>query len=77
VITLNEDIFEGWAKVFKNHHIVVAFCSKPANRQDADATSQPLVYFKFTFKLGSVCINQLKLNGNLLLRNNVDCEVDN
>jgi hypothetical protein len=76
VVTI-EDLFKGRAQELKNHDIVIAFCSEPANRWDTDATCKALIDAVFVLELGILHINGLKFDGNILFRNNIDCMVNN
>jgi hypothetical protein len=65
-VAVVEEIFDGWAKVVKNHGIEVTFYSEPADRGDANATGNTFVHLIFMLKLRSLCFDRLKLDGEFL-----------
>ena len=62
-----EEFLEGWAKVFDNHSIVIALCSEPVNRWDANDTCEALIDLVF----------MLELDGDILFCNNIGSAVNN
>jgi hypothetical protein len=71
-----KEIFEGRAKTFKDHGIVIAFCSEPANGWDTDATYEAFIDLVFIFKLRVLRIDRLELDSNILFRNNIDSVIN-
>ena len=47
-----EELLEGWAKVVNDHGIVIAFCSEPTNRWDANDTCETPIDLVFILELG-------------------------
>jgi hypothetical protein len=60
-----EQILQTGSKQIENHSIVVALCSEPADKWDADTTSKGFVYASLIFELGMLRLDRLKLDGNL------------
>lgn len=71
-----EQVFEGRPEEIKNHGVVVALGAEPANEGDANTTRKGLVDASLVLKLGVLGLDGLKLDGNLLARNDVSAEVD-
>src|ERR1700677_2320051 len=76
VVTI-EELLKGRAQELKNHGIIIAFCSEPANRWDTDDACEALIDAVFILELGILCVNGLKFDGNILFQNNIDCMVNN
>jgi len=72
-----KEIFEGRAKVFKDHGVVIAFCSKPVNGWDTNATYKAFIDLVFVVKLRVLHIDRLELDSNILFRNNIDSAINN
>jgi len=68
VVEVIKEIFKGRAKMFKDHGIVIAFCSKPANRWDTNATYEAFIDLVFVVKLKVLRIDRLRLDGNVLFQ---------
>jgi hypothetical protein len=66
-----EKILQTRAQQIDDHGIVVTFGAKPANERNADTTRERLVDTGFIFELGVLGLDTLKLDGNLLARDNV------
>ena len=71
-----EQVFQAGAEKIQNHGVVVALRSEPANKGDTDTASKRLVDTGLVFKLGMLCLDTLKLDGDLLTGNDVGAEVD-
>jgi hypothetical protein len=71
-----EKILQAGSEEIKNHGIVVALGTKPADKWDTDTTGERLVDTGLIFELGVLSLNRLKLDGNLFTRDDVGSEVD-
>jgi hypothetical protein len=71
-----KEIFKGRAKTFKDHGVVIAFCSKPVNGWDTDATYEAFIDLVFVVKLRVLRIDRLELDSNVLFRNNIDSAIN-
>ena len=66
-----EQILKTGAQQIENHGVVIAFGAVPTNEWDADTASERLVDASFILKLGMFGFDALKLDGNLLARDDV------
>ena len=71
-----EKILQAGSEEIKNHGIVVALGTKPADKWDTDTTGERLVDTGLIFELGVLGLDRLKLDGNLFTRDNISAEVD-
>ena len=71
-----EKILQAGSEEIKNHGIVVALGTKPADKWDTNTTGERLVDTGLIFELGVLGLDRLKLDGNLFTRDNISAEVD-
>ena len=71
-----EEVLEGGPEEIHDHGIVVALCSKPANKGHADAAGEGLVDLGLVLELGVLGLDGLELDSDLLAGDDVDTEVD-
>jgi len=71
-----EKILQAGSEQIKNHSIVVALSSEPANKRDTDSSSEGLVNTSLIFELWMLRLDTLKLDSNLLSRYDVGPEID-
>ena len=65
MVAATKELLKGRTKAFKDHSVVFALRSKPANRWDASVTCEALIHFVFVFKLRVIYIDGLELDCNL------------
>ena len=66
-----EQVLQTRSKEIKDHRIVIAFCSKPADEGNTDTTSKGFVNACLIFELGMLGFDALELDGDLFSRDNV------
>jgi hypothetical protein len=66
VVVTIEELLKGRAQELKNHGIIIAFHSKPANRWDTDDACKALIDAVFVLELGILHVNGLKFDGNIV-----------
>ena len=71
-----EEILETGAEEIKDHGIVVALSSKPADEGDTDAAGEGLVHAGLVLELGMLRFGALELDGDLLTGDNISAQVD-
>jgi len=71
-----EKIFKRRSEKVQNHCIVVALCSEPPHKWNADTASKGLVHFGFIFELGMFGLDGLELDGDFLARDDIDSKVN-
>ena len=71
-----EEILQAGSEEVEDHSIIVALSSEPADEGNADASSEGLVDAGLIFELWVLGLDALKLDGNLLARDDVGSEVD-
>lgn len=71
-----EKILQAGSKEIKNHGIVITFSSEPTDKWDANTTCKGLIDACLILKLWVLGLDALKLDGNLLSRDNVCSEVN-
>jgi hypothetical protein len=71
-----EKILQAGSEEIKNHGIVVALGTEPADKWDTNTTGERLVDTGLIFELGVLGLDRLKLDGNLFTRDNISAEVD-
>lgn len=71
-----EKILQAGSEEIKNHGIVVALSTEPADKWDTNTTGERLVDTGLIFELGVLGLDRLKLDGNLFTRDNISAEVD-
>ena len=71
-----EKILQAGSEEIKNHGIVVALGTKPADKWDTDTTGERLVDTGLIFELGVLGLDRLKLDGNFFTRDDISAEVD-
>ena len=71
-----EEILETGAEEVKDHGVIVALGSKPADERDADAAGERLVNAGLILELGMLRLGALELDGDLFSRDNISAQVD-
>lgn len=71
-----KEILQTGTQQVKNHSIVVALGSEPADERNTDAASERLVDTSLILQLRVLGLNALELDSNLLARNDVGTEVN-
>lgn len=71
-----EEVLERGSKKVDDHGIVVALLAVPSDERDTDTTGEGLVDFGLVLELRVLGFDRLKLDGDLLTRDDVDAEVD-
>ena len=71
-----KEILQAGSEKVENHGIIVTLGAEPADKWDADTTSQGLVDTGFIFELWMFGLNALKLDGNLFTGDDVGSEVN-
>ena len=71
-----EEILQRWAEEIQDHGIVVTLGSEPTDKWDTDTTGERLVDASLILELWVLGLDALKLDGNLLSRDDVGSEVD-
>jgi hypothetical protein len=66
-----EEILQGRAEQIEDHGVVVALSTKPAHEGDTDTAGEGLVDASLILKLRVLSLDTLKLDSNLLARNDV------
>jgi hypothetical protein len=66
-----EEVFEGGTEQVEHHGVVVTFCAEPSYEGDADAAGKGFVDASFVFELWVLGLDRLKLDGNLLARDDI------
>jgi hypothetical protein len=71
-----EEILQAGSEEIKNHGIVVTLGTEPADKWDADTTSERFVDTGLIFELGVLGLDRLEFDGNLFTRDDVGTKVD-
>lgn len=66
-----EEILEGGAEQIEDHGVIVALGAEPAHERNADTAGKRLVDASLILKLRVLSLDTLKLNSNLLARDDV------
>lgn len=66
-----EQVLKTGTKKIDHHGVVVTLGTEPANKWDTDTAGKRLVDTGFILQLGMLCLDALKLDSNLLARNDV------
>lgn len=75
-VTEVEEILQTGTEEIENHGIVVTLGTEPANKRNADTTSQRFVDTGLILQLGVLGLDGLELDGNLLSRDYVGAEIN-
>ena len=75
-VTEVEQILERWAEKIDDHGVVVGFGTEPADKGDANAAGESLVYLGLIFKLRMLRLDRFELDCDFLARNYVDPKVN-
>ena len=65
-----EEILQTGSEEIHDHGVIVAFCSKPADKRDADSACQRFVNSCFVFQLGVLCFDRLQFDGDFFIVDN-------
>lgn len=71
-----EEILQARTEEVKNHGVVIALGTKPADKRDTNTTGKRLVDTGLIFELRVLGLDALELDGNLFSRDDVGAEVD-
>jgi hypothetical protein len=71
-----EEVLQAGSEEVENHGIIVALCAEPTNKGNAHTTGERLVDTSLIFELWVLGLDALKLDSDLLARNNVSTEID-
>jgi hypothetical protein len=71
-----EEVFQAGTQEIKNHGIVIALGTEPADEGDADTTSQRFVDTSLVLELRVLGLDALQLDGDFFTRDNVGTQVD-
>lgn len=71
-----EEILQAGAQEIKDHGIVIALSTEPADEGDADTAGQRFVDTSLVLKLRVLGLNALQLDSDFLTRDNVGTQVD-
>jgi hypothetical protein len=71
-----EEVFQGRSEEVEDHSIVITLGTEPADKGDADTSSEGLVDTSFIFELRVLGLDTLELDGNLFARDDVGSEVN-
>lgn len=71
-----KEILQTGTQEVQDHGIVITFGTKPADEGNTDATSQGLVDTGLVLELRVLGLDTLKLDGNLLSRDDISAQVD-
>lgn len=71
-----EEVFQAGSEQVEDHCIVVTLGSEPPDVRNTDTAGKGLIHTSLVFKLRTLGLGALKLDGNLLARDYVLSEVD-
>jgi hypothetical protein len=71
-----EKILQTGSEEIDDHGVVVTFGSKPADKGNADTSSEGLVHAGFILELRVLGLDTLELDGNFLPGNDIGAEID-
>lgn len=71
-----EEVLQAGSEQVEDHCIVVTLGSEPPDVRNTDTAGKGLVHTSLMFKLRTLGLDALKLDGNLLARDHVFSEVD-